>query len=93
MRRKAHRITLVAGTLLGLLSAGPVLSADAEAGKKLYDSACADCHELKDNAGKPSARLTKSLTAIVARQQKHKKQLRLDEQQIANIAEYLSTAK
>jgi mono/diheme cytochrome c family protein len=84
---------LAAGTALGIALAGPVLAADGVAGQKLYDQICADCHELKDHAGKPAADLQKSLKAIVARQKKHKKQLRLDDEQIANVSEYLSTAK
>ena len=93
MRRVAHAAAVVAGAAVGILLAAPVIAADAAAGKKIYDAICADCHELKDHAGKPAADLQKSLKAIVARQKKHKKQLRLDDEQIANVAEYLATAK
>ncbi len=93
MRRVAHVAAVLAGTAVGMLLGAPVLAADAAAGKKIYDSICADCHELKDHAGKPAADLEKSLKAIVARQKKHKKQLHLDDVQIADVAAYLSTAK
>ena len=93
MRLTLTRASLVAGTALGMLLGGPVLAADAAAGKKIYDGICADCHELKDYAGKSAADITTSLKAIVARQKKHKKQLHLDDQQIANVVEYLTTAK
>jgi mono/diheme cytochrome c family protein len=93
MRIGSPLAATAAGAALGLLLATQVVAADAAAGKKLYDSSCADCHELKDNAGKPSVELTKSLKAIVARQKKHKKPLKLDDEQIANVAEYLSTTK
>ncbi len=93
MRLNLRLAATIFGAVLGILCATPGATADAVAGKKLYDSSCADCHELKAHAGKPAAELTKSIKAIVARQQKHKKQLRLDDEQIANVAEYLSTAK
>lgn len=93
MRIRSPWMSAVVGSALGLWLATPVLAADAAAGKALYDKVCADCHELKDHAGKPAAELTKSLKDIVARKKKHKKQLRLDDEQIANVAEYLSTAK
>jgi len=93
MRFNSRLLPLAAGSVLALLLAGPALAADAAAGKQIYDKICSDCHELKDHAGKPVAELTTSLKAIVAKQKKHKKQLRLDDEQIANVAEYLSTAK
>jgi mono/diheme cytochrome c family protein len=93
MRRVTSLTSIAAGAAIAMLIGAPVLAADAVAGKKTYDAICADCHELEDHAGKPAADLQKSLKAIVARQKKHKKQLRLDEEQIANVAEYLSTAK
>lgn len=93
MRIKPAAVAIAAGTALGLLVSGTVLAADAAAGKLLFDKTCADCHELKDHAGKPAADLSKSLKQIVARQKKHKKQLKLDDEQIANVAEYMSTAK
>ncbi|MEI8299139.1 MAG: c-type cytochrome [Pseudomonadota bacterium] len=93
MKIKSPATALAIGIALGMLISATALAADAVAGKKIYDSSCADCHELKDHAGKPAAELTKSLKSIVARQKKHKKQLRLDDEQIANVAEYLATAK
>ena len=93
MRIPSRLGALAAGSAVSLLLAAPVIAADGVAGKKLYDAICADCHELKDNAGKPAADLQKSLKAIVLRQKKHKKQLKLDDEQIGNVAEYLSTAK
>ena len=93
MRLTPSLATLVVAATATILIATPVLAADAAAGKKIYDQICADCHELKDHAGKPAMDLQKSLKAIVARQKKHKKQLRLDDEPIANVAEYLSTAK
>ena len=93
MRAASPVIAAIAGAAAGLLLAQPVVAADSAAGKKIFDSICADCHELKDHAGKPAADLQKTLKAIVARQKKHKKQLKLDDEQIANVAEYLSTAK
>lgn len=93
MRLVTPLATLVVSATASLLIATPVIAADAAAGQKIYDKICADCHELKDHAGKPAMDLQKSLKEIVARQKKHKKQLRLDDEQIANVAEYLSTAK
>ena len=55
MRRVAHAAAVVAGAAVGVLLAAPVIAADAAAGKKIYDAICADCHELKDHAGKPAA--------------------------------------
>jgi mono/diheme cytochrome c family protein len=93
MRLATSLATLALSATASMLIASPVIAADAAAGKKIYDQICADCHELKDHAGKPAMDLQKSLKAIVARQKKHKKQLKLDDEQIANVSEYLSTAK
>jgi mono/diheme cytochrome c family protein len=89
------RIAVAAGSALlalALATSLPAFAADTAAGKKTFDAICADCHELKDYAGKPAAGLEASLKAIVAGQKKHKKKLALGDAEIANVAAYLSSA-
>jgi mono/diheme cytochrome c family protein len=91
--RTTRIIVAAAASLAALAVSLPVLAADTAAGKKIFDSVCADCHELKDNAGKPAADLEKTLKSIVAGTTKHKKKLTLSDADISNVAAYLSGAK
>jgi len=91
--RNIRIIVATAASLAVLAASLPARAADVAAGKQIYESVCADCHELKDNAGKPAADLEKSLKAIVAGQMKHKKKLTLSDAEIANVSAYLSSAK
>ena len=87
---------VAAAIMLVLLAAAPLShAADAAAGKKIFKSDCAKCHQLGDKhyAGKSEADLETALKGIEAGKIKHGEPLSLSPTDIANVATYISSAK
>jgi cytochrome c553 len=78
--------------LLASFGAGGVaLAADAQAGRSVAQSKCAECHDADDWEGEDAASLESLIRDIVAGKVKHKRKLELSAAEIANIAAYWGT--
>ena len=65
--------------------------ADIASGKHRFDATCGECHDSADFEGEDTQVLSDTLRRIVSGQLKHKKALQLSEQEIADVAAYMST--
>jgi mono/diheme cytochrome c family protein len=88
---KINRLLTVLMAATGLAGYGAVASADAAAGKATFNEICSECHEVADFEGEPAADLSATIQKIVAGQVKHKKALKLSEQQAADVAAYMAS--
>jgi cytochrome c553 len=70
---------------------GVALAADAQAGRSVAQSKCAQCHDADDWEGEDAASLESLIRDIVAGKVKHKGKLELSAAEIANIAAYWGT--
>ena len=87
------RTLAVAAATLALAGFSTAASADAAAGKAKFAADCAECHEPADFAGEDAAALQGTIKKIVAGQMKHKKALKLTDQQVADVAAYMAAGK
>jgi mono/diheme cytochrome c family protein len=98
-RRKALKINALTITWSSvvLIAAGMLLlggdpaRADVAAGKARFNSVCGECHDSADFENENPQALASTLRRIVAGELKHKKALQLSDQEIADIAAYMST--
>lgn len=67
---------------------GAALAADAQAGRSVAQSKCAECHDADDWEGEDAASLESLIRDIVAGKVKHKRKLELGAAEIADIAAY-----
>jgi len=67
---------------------GVALAADAQAGRSVAQSKCAECHDADDWEGEDAASLESLIRDIVAGKVKHKRKLDLGAAEIADIAAY-----
>jgi mono/diheme cytochrome c family protein len=67
---------------------GAALAADAQAGRSVAQSKCAECHDADDWEGEDAASLESLIRDIVAGKVKHKRKLELGATEIADIAAY-----
>ena len=67
---------------------GVALAADAQAGRSVEQSKCAECHDADDWEGEDAASLESLIRDIVAGKVKHKRKLELGAAEIADIAAY-----
>jgi cytochrome c553 len=74
-------------------AAAVAFAGPAFADKAKFDAECADCHEVKDFAGKPVADLEKALKGISAGSVKHKGKLKISDAEAKSLAAYLSAGK
>ena len=72
------------------LGSGPA-RADVAAGKARFNAACGQCHDSADFENENPQALAATLHRIVSGELKHKKPLQLSDQEIADIAAYMST--
>jgi mono/diheme cytochrome c family protein len=84
--RLALGVAIVSGLLLG----GGAW-ADTAAGKGKFNAMCGQCHNSADFEGDSPSQLADTLRKIVGGQMPHKKSLQLSDQEIADIATYMST--
>jgi len=88
---KINRLMMVAVATAGLVGYGHAALADAAAGKATFDEICAECHEAADFEGEDAAALADTVKQISAGQVKHKKALKLTDQQAADVAAYMAS--
>lgn len=88
---KINRLMMVAAATAGLAGYGHAALADAAAGKATFDEICAECHEAADFEGEDTAALADTVKQISAGQVKHKKALKLTDQQAADVAAYMAS--
>jgi cytochrome c553 len=74
-------------------AAAVAFAGPAFADKAKFDAECADCHEVKDFAGKPVADLEKTLKGISAGSVKHKGKLKISDAEAKSLAAYMSAGK
>jgi mono/diheme cytochrome c family protein len=86
---KIKTLLVVAVATAGFAGYGSAAFADAAAGKKTFDDVCAECHETADFEGEDAAAQTATIKEIVAGKKKHKKALKLTDQQAADVAAYM----
>jgi mono/diheme cytochrome c family protein len=88
---KINKLLTISIAAAGFAGYGTVASADAAAGKATFDSICSECHEVADFEGESAADVTATVKKIVAGQMKHKKALKLTDQQAADVAAYMTS--
>ena len=88
---KINALTIATATVV-LASVGSVANAaDVAAGKARFSAACGSCHDPADFEGENPQALAATLRRIVSGELKHKKPLQLSDQEIADIAAFMST--
>jgi mono/diheme cytochrome c family protein len=88
---QVKKLMVVSMATMGLAGFGSVALADAAAGKATFTDVCAECHEAADFEGESAAELTASIKKIVAGQMKHKKAIKLTDQQAADVAAFMAS--
>lgn len=71
----------------GLAGYGSAALAD---GKKTFDDVCSECHETADFEGEDAKALTATIKKISAGQMKHKKAIKLSDQDAADVAAFMA---
>jgi mono/diheme cytochrome c family protein len=90
---KFSRLVVIASAAAGVAGFGSVAHADAAAGKATFTQVCAECHEVADFEGEDAAELQATIKKIVGGTMKHKKDLKLTDAQIADVAAYMASGK
>jgi len=90
---RVSRLVVIASAAAGLLGFGAAAHADAAAGKATFTQICSECHEVADFEGEDAAALQGTIKKIVGGQMKHKKELKLTDAQIADVAAYMTGGK
>lgn len=86
--RSVLTVSLAAAGVAGF---GSTALADAAAGKATFESVCSECHETADFEGEDAAEMTATIKKIVAGQMKHKKAIKLTDQQAADVAAFMAS--
>jgi mono/diheme cytochrome c family protein len=77
--------------LSGLAAGCGLAQADVAAGKAKFNAVCGECHSSADFENENPQALATTLRQIVGGQLRHKKPLQLSDQEIADLATYMST--
>jgi mono/diheme cytochrome c family protein len=85
------RLIVIASAAAGLAGFGSTAYADAAAGKATFTNVCAECHEAGDFEGEDAKEVGETIKGIVAGTHKHKKALKLTDQEIADVAAYMTS--
>jgi mono/diheme cytochrome c family protein len=88
---KINKLLTVSIAATGLAGYAGAALADAAAGKAAFEDVCAECHETADFEGEKAADLTATIKKIMAGQMKHKKPIKLTDQQVADVAAYMAS--
>lgn len=91
MLKKSIVLATFASAMFAL--AGTASAADLADGKATFDSICSKCHEIGDWKGKSEADLNAKITGFVQGKEKHKKDLKLTDAQIANVSAFIASSK
>jgi mono/diheme cytochrome c family protein len=86
---QVKNLLMVLVSAVGLAGFGSTALADAAAGKATFNEICSECHETADFEGENAADVTATIKKIVAGQMKHKKALKLTDQQAADVAAFM----
>jgi mono/diheme cytochrome c family protein len=86
---RINKVLTVLVAAAGFAGYGGVAQADAAAGKATFNDICSECHEAADFEGENAADVTATIKKIVAGQMKHKKALKLTDQQAADVAAFM----
>ena len=84
---KISRLVVVVSAVAGLVGFGSTAYAD---GKATFTGTCAECHEPADFEGEDAKALATTIKGIVAGTQKHKKALKLTDQEITDVAAFMA---
>jgi mono/diheme cytochrome c family protein len=87
MKIKNMLVTSLA--VMGLAGYGAVAHADAAAAKKMFTDVCSECHEAADFEGEKAADVAATIKKISAGQMKHKKAIKLSDQEAADMAAFM----
>ena len=74
--------------VVAIAVSGPAFAADLAAGKAIVDKTCSKCHVKADREGTDAAALQTRIQEIVAGKVKHKKPLKLTDEEAASVAAY-----
>jgi mono/diheme cytochrome c family protein len=88
---KIRTLTTIAAVAAGLAGYSGIASADAAAGKAIFEGTCAECHEVADFKGEDAKELQATIEQISSGQMKHKKAFKLTAQQAADVAAYMAS--
>ena len=88
---KLDKLLMVSLASVSLAGFGSAALADAAAGKATFNDVCSECHETADFEGESAADLTATIKKIAAGQMKHKKALKLTDQQAADVAAFMAS--
>ncbi len=84
------RLVVLASAFAALAGFGSTAYADAAAGKATFTNICSECHEVGDFDGEDPKEVAATVKSIVAGTTKHKKALKLTDQEIADVAAYMA---
>jgi mono/diheme cytochrome c family protein len=84
---KIKSLLVISLATAGLAGYGAAALADAKA---TFNDVCAECHETADFEGENAAELTATLKKISAGQMKHKKAIKLTDQEAADMAAFMA---
>ena len=87
---KISRLVAIAGAVAGLAAFGSTAYADAAAGKATFEKVCAECHEAGDFDGEDPKEVATTVKGIVGGTVKHKKALKLTDQEINDVAAFMA---
>ena len=86
------KVLTASAIALTVLLLGPWASrADVAAGKARFNGVCGECHDSADFENENPQALAATLRRIVSGELRHKKPLQLSDQEIQDIAAYMST--
>jgi mono/diheme cytochrome c family protein len=88
---KINKLLMVSLAAVSFAGYGSAALADAAAGKATFNDVCSECHETADFEGESAADLTATIKKISAGQMKHKKALKLTDQQAADVAAFMAS--
>jgi len=84
------RLVVLVSAFAGLVGFGSTAYADAAAGKATFTNVCSECHEVGDFDGEDPKEVATTIKSIVAGTTKHKKALKLTDQEISDVAAYMA---
>lgn len=84
---KIKSLLVISLATAGLAGYGTAALADAKA---TFNDVCSECHETADFEGEDAAELTATIKKISAGQMKHKKAIKLTDQEAADMAAFLA---
>ena len=88
---KIKKLAPVALAVAGLATYGGAALAANAGGKATFEEICAECHETADFEGEDAKEVGDMIKKIMAGQTKHKKALKLSDQQVSDVAAFMAS--